>query len=455
MVNSAKAEFYINEIFWDAGGNSEGANHRAGNDERDEYVELRGTPEASLANHYLIFLENEDDTSQAGNAGKIDGFFDLGSFSTGENGYLMLRQKGNLYDGLYGVAPGTGGGANAGTSAAWSHGWGNNFKEAGSSTVGFSWDTQDGRNQIENGGFTALLVNKGTGPVPTIGMALDGNVNNDEAELEDGFDPTPHDGLDYPGEGQPGWTIVDSVGVNAEVSESLFGRTYAQMNFGGVRIGEVLGIDPISGDPILFEPRVEPGATYVGTHWQGREIEYLARWGDSTGSGAYDWTAANVTQRIVAGSSTGAPDYRQSVTDPHPSSATAPIGVNQRSESTSWAPYRTAYMNTQGDANYPNNQSQLPWDYNDDGVVNAADYTIWRDTLGATGAGLAADADGDQVVDVHDYDAWKYHFGLSLPGAGSAAIASSSVPEPTSGLMLVMGGWISIMWRAARQRRRD
>ena len=35
----------------------------------------------------------------------------------------------------------------------------------------------------------------------------------------------------------------------------------------------------------------------------------------------------------------------------------------------------------------------LAGDYNGDGVVDAADYTVWRDTFGQTGADLAADGD--------------------------------------------------------------
>ena len=38
----------------------------------------------------------------------------------------------------------------------------------------------------------------------------------------------------------------------------------------------------------------------------------------------------------------------------------------------------------------------LVGDYNDDGTVDAADYTVWRDSLGQTGSGLAA---GSVLVD--------------------------------------------------------
>jgi len=46
-------------------------------------------------------------------------------------------------------------------------------------------------------------------------------------------------------------------------------------------------------------------------------------------------------------------------------------------------------------------------DYNHDHVVNAADYTVWRNTLGQVGAGLAADGNFNGMIDNDDYDVWK------------------------------------------------
>lgn len=75
----------------------------------------------------------------------------------------------------------------------------------------------------------------------------------------------------------------------------------------------------------------------------------------------------------------------------------------------------------------------LSGDFNSDGTVNAADFSLWRDSMGATGSGLAADGDGDGDVDANDYTIWKNHFGQSISsGNGSAA----AVPEPTMFLML-------------------
>jgi hypothetical protein len=434
VASPAAAQLYINEIFWDAGG--------AGSDERDEYVELRGTPNLPLADHYLLFIENEDshDFLQTGDAGKIEGFFDLNNFSMGSNGFLMLRQKGNLYDSLYGgVAAGTTDLVNAGTGLD-SDAWGNNAKTPGSSTVGFSWEPNpnDARNVIENSGFTAMLINKGSGPTPTVGMLLDGNVNNDSAELVEGVDPTPHDGLDYPGEGQPGWSILDSIGIHSEGLEAVWGRTYAQINFGTIEEGVFLGGDK------YFAPNIEPGAVYVHAPWtdedvpagnREREIEYIARWGNSTGQTEADWHVSNVTDRTVAGSS-GAPDYRVSG-DPHPACfgcALAPDFVLQSNQD---VPYGTPMMDTLGDPNLGPVVSALLGDYNGNDTIDAADYTAWRDAMTAGATSLPNDATPG-TVDESDFTYWRAHFGETLGSGAGAGASAAAVPEPASIALLLL-----------------
>jgi hypothetical protein len=83
-------------------------------------------------------------------------------------------------------------------------------------------------------------------------------------------------------------------------------------------------------------------------------------------------------------------------------------------------------------------------DYNMNGIVDAADYTVWRNMLGQMGAGLAADGNGDSVVDANDYAVWKSHFGNMSPGSGSSSIGGSpAVPEPSCLLLAALGGLIS------------
>jgi hypothetical protein len=59
-------------------------------------------------------------------------------------------------------------------------------------------------------------------------------------------------------------------------------------------------------------------------------------------------------------------------------------------------------------------EEYFPMDHMDyDGVVNAADYTYWRDSLGST-TNLAADGNGDGVVNNDDYVVWQQHFGQGI-----------------------------------------
>jgi beta-glucanase (GH16 family) len=79
-------------------------------------------------------------------------------------------------------------------------------------------------------------------------------------------------------------------------------------------------------------------------------------------------------------------------------------------------------------------QTGLAGDYNDDGVVDTGDYTVWRDSLGQTGFGLTADGTGNGTVDENDYAVWKQQF-----GAAAAATAETAVPEPASGALFLIG----------------
>jgi T5SS/PEP-CTERM-associated repeat protein len=73
-------------------------------------------------------------------------------------------------------------------------------------------------------------------------------------------------------------------------------------------------------------------------------------------------------------------------------------------------------------------------DYNQDGTVNAADYTVWRNNLGSL---TALPNDNTPGVDAGDYDRWKTHFGESA-GSGSGIGSNAAVPEPaTLGLLVV------------------
>jgi hypothetical protein len=75
----------------------------------------------------------------------------------------------------------------------------------------------------------------------------------------------------------------------------------------------------------------------------------------------------------------------------------------------------------------------VPGDYNEDGTVNAADYTVWRDKLGQS-VQLANEVAGvtPGMVTPEDYDAWRIRFANT-----SGAAAGGAVPEPATIAYLV------------------
>jgi autotransporter-associated beta strand protein len=80
----------------------------------------------------------------------------------------------------------------------------------------------------------------------------------------------------------------------------------------------------------------------------------------------------------------------------------------------------------------------LPGDFNGNLVVDAADYTVWRDHLGAPDeSSLNGNGNGSGGVDQADYDLWKTNFGHT-PGSG--ALGAAAVPEPATCLLLVLAG---------------
>jgi MYXO-CTERM domain-containing protein len=86
-------------------------------------------------------------------------------------------------------------------------------------------------------------------------------------------------------------------------------------------------------------------------------------------------------------------------------------------------------------------------DYNNDGVVDAADYAVWRANLGTTFALPNRDTTNSGNVNQQDFTFWKSRFGAN---SGSGASGVGAVPEPASWLLALMavGGFAAVRRRS-------
>ncbi|WP_197531574.1 cytochrome c peroxidase [Posidoniimonas corsicana] len=89
----------------------------------------------------------------------------------------------------------------------------------------------------------------------------------------------------------------------------------------------------------------------------------------------------------------------------------------------------------------------LPGDYSGDGVVDAADYVIWRQAVGGGGT-LAADGNGDAVVDAADYTVWRDNLGRTWESPAGGNRSPHAAPEPSLLKPLLFG---VVCWRRRKR----
>jgi hypothetical protein len=85
-------------------------------------------------------------------------------------------------------------------------------------------------------------------------------------------------------------------------------------------------------------------------------------------------------------------------------------------------------------------------DFNLDGLVDAADYVVWRKALEHAGAGADASGGGD-------YDLWRTDFGdaIDLSELADLSLESGGVPEPTTAALFILGAMILRTWLRRRR----
>ena len=222
MAGAAPAQLFINEILFNP----------PGTDTPNEYIELRGPPNAVLPAGTYFVAVNGDAGSGPGSPQNI---FDLSGQAVGGNGFLVLLQKGTPYaaNSNATILVNTNG-------AGWGSGAGSSLGHRGAG----------GQTELQNASVTFFLIQTTNPPAFS-------------DDIDPGNTGVPH------GPVWDGWTVLDSVGVldNDGAGDFAYGAINFRRNAGASATGTVV--------PVGYTPG------------------YVGRTTNSTGSAAGDWVASD------------------------------------------------------------------------------------------------------------------------------------------------------------------
>jgi V8-like Glu-specific endopeptidase len=234
---------------------------------------------------------------------------------------------------------------------------------------------------------------------------------------------------------------LGQVGTIVGFGSTGTGLTGAQSNSAGTkRAGnntvDIAGVQTTPGSSVSighermlaidFDQPGNPSASTLGNSTP-LNLEYLAAPGDS-GGGLFievggEWLLAGVTSLTSTLDGSVNSDYGDRA------------AFTRVSQFVSW-------IDDVISSNSPFVLPPLAGDYNLDGVVDAADYVVWRDALGQSGIGLSGDGNQDGVVNLDDFSIWKSNFG-EISGVGSGAMeefsTGATVPEPSALILIFIG----------------
>jgi beta-glucanase (GH16 family) len=206
-------------------------------------------------------------------------------------------------------------------------------------------------------------------------------------------------------------SIHNEVVASGAASLKLYGQFNGQENFSGVTQGiTVTPGDEVRADASVF---VRSQDTIFGTaNSLTMKIEFYDEFGAKFGSSsmldveeitAADGTTANSTwhaRELTALAPPGAAEARLAFVFRQPGFAAGAVHVD--------------------DVSFAIVPPELPGDYNQNGVVDAADYVVWR----------------KNNMSPADYNLWRTNFGRT---SGGGAGGNSAVPELGSGILILIG----------------
>jgi hypothetical protein len=178
----------------------------------------------------------------------------------------------------------------------------------------------------------------------------------------------------------------------------------------------------------------------------------LAQWRTNTGEDLHSFVASPASLFVNAAGN----DYHLSSTSPAKNTGTSQLTLPTE-ESKLAPPADLEGLPRKAGAAFDIGTYEfgaLAGDYNRDGAVTAADYLLWRKTLGSNVTRYdGADGDGSSTIDQPDYLRWRADF-AAIAAAGTTI--TTSIPEPSSiatlCIALAMIQIVSVRLKLRRQR---
>lgn len=422
--NALSSSLLLNEIWINS----------PGNDPPHEFVELVGTAGLNLGSLYYLAIEGSDG-SRVGVAEKV---IDIGKFSNGSTGYTLLTPDASGF--AFNVPTGTTQIDLLGPTSTENVASQNDsttyvllyspLTELTTTAFDYDWD-DDG----------ALELPAGVTIVDSLGVLVAGG----------------DDQMYGPATNRVEFNLTDT---DVDAVTRLRGKTTKNSGaswFGGDLFAagdDYLLYDAIPGFPVeafnlpVVGAALTPGEVNVGTAVQSPLVSLIGAVGNADGTITLTFDGA-VSQALIGdGGTTGPSGASVTISDASgnaiPGVDVVPIitGLGSTELTLSFAgsavvggalPTGSYQLNVVGNAIIGNGRaidaagtgapagsnafaavmvSGLTGDYNGDGFVNSADYTIYRDTLGST-TDLRADGDNNGTIEAADYALWAANYGAS------------------------------------------
>jgi hypothetical protein len=241
------------------------------------------------------------------------------------------------------------------------------------------------------------------------------------------------EGKDYDALPEPAWEPVDGAGKFDSHSQLLTTRR----GFFDAQVGFDWGHDDLTKEGHDYTPTIPD---------------------DTVPDAKYDPLVTLNWMRNVDGQN-GYPNWNEPINDPptdkssytvvgNTATLQIPIRIDNTAEDANglvlgefWTYYNGMFTATV-DLSISQAGAAVPGDYNQNGTVDAADYTVWRDRsdgddIDPTPAVVLPNEEATPgVVTSHDLDFWKVNFGATNGWPGSAVGSGAAVPEPATWVLL-------------------